>query len=892
MAGSFYGELIVRITSDTKGLSAGTAKAAAESKALGETVSASAKKAGVNWNRVGLGMQNVGRTMTQFFTIPVAAGFALATYSAVKYEQSLLKVKNLTGTSAEDTRKYGEEILKLAKSTGVGPQKLAEAFYFIASSGFKAAQAMNVLRISAQATMAGLGDTQITADVLTSAMNAYGHSNLTAARATDILMRTIEVGKAEPEALTTSLGRIMPIAAKLGVPLEQLGGMIAGLTLGGLSSAEAVTSLRGTLIALVAPAKMSMDELKKLDLTYKDITNSIRDKGLLATLEMLNQKTGGNMLQMRRIIPNVRALNGVMSLLGANYEKNVKVIAKVTDSQGALDRAVAYTAEQPLQKLKKAWADIQVTFIKVGQTILPTVASLAQKIGDLFAAFDRLPGSVKSTLLWGAAIAATFGPLLMIFGSVIRSLALMKTAFIGVKIAQTGAMGASAGAGAASWLVSAGPWVAAAAGVAALAYGLYRLDTAMHPPIATAKEMKAALDAITADTTGTIEAWSEKNLGGHYVVEKGELVWRPTFYVDIPNVEEMVGDRFRKAAEERRKAAEKALTDLENVTKTRAQEIKDALYELDNTSQAMLRPAPGQSWAAFDEGLKLQRSQLQDELDKILAVKESFFEKWNRLGKEAESDKVMAHIKDIKAAMSSTRAELARFPKTPTTVKMALAETSAKQRLADLRKLLRATVKEDYEIVITARLEKAKSKVSDLVSTLKDLKKGGVTRAELTIFDKTKTALANAKKKVDDLTKKKYVVNFEANTDPALTAAQTLHDQLKTMFQDPLTQVINILEQHRPPPKAYGGFFSRATNVIVGEAGPEVIIPLSKPARAQQLMEQAGLTSSGGTNQPAVSSRTINYVHNGDIIGLEGVADFVRGQFEEDERRAETMAPR
>ncbi len=52
-----------------------------------------------------------------------------------------------------------------------------------------------------------------------------------------------------------------------------------------------------------------------------------------------------------------------------------------------------------------------------------------------------------------------------------------------------------------------------------------------------------------------------------------------------------------------------------------------------------------------------------------------------------------------------------------------------------------------------------------------------------------------------------------------------------------------IIPPYVPPPnqpqEAYGDFFSRATNVIVGEAGPEVILPLSKPERASQLLSRA-----------------------------------------------------
>lgn len=447
MAASFYGELLIRISLDNKAMTAGLADSAAKTKAFGAEVAAAGKASGAQYQRIGLGMQNVGRMMTQFVTIPVVAGFALAAYSGIKFENTLLKIKNLTGTTAAATKEYGDKILALSKVVGVGPQALAEAFYFVASSGFKAEEAMTVLTAAAKASAAGLGDVQVTTDVITSAMNAYGHSNLSAARAVDILMKTIEVGKAEPEALAASLGRIMPIAAKLGVPLGQVGGMIAGLTLTGNSAAEAVTSLRGTMIALAAPAKMSIEQLKLMGLSYQDVTRSIKDKGLIATLQMLYEKTDGNMLQMRKLIPNVRALNGVMSLLGANYKRNVEITKEVIDSNGKLDKSFEFTQKQTIQKLKVAWASIQASFVEVGRVMLPELAKIATGIAKIANAFSRLPDSAKGFILWAALIVAAAGPVLMILGSLTRAYGILKVAQATSAIASSLSGGASMAGG-------------------------------------------------------------------------------------------------------------------------------------------------------------------------------------------------------------------------------------------------------------------------------------------------------------------------------------------------------------------------------------------------------------------------------------------------------------
>jgi hypothetical protein len=50
-------------------------------------------------------------------------------------------------------------------------------------------------------------------------------------------------------------------------------------------------------------------------------------------------------------------------------------------------------------------------------------------------------------------------------------------------------------------------------------------------------------------------------------------------------------------------------------------------------------------------------------------------------------------------------------------------------------------------------------------------------------------------------------------------------------------------------PFAEGGMVFGPTHALIGEAGPEVVIPLTKPRRAAQLVEQSGLMGLIGANR-------------------------------------------
>jgi hypothetical protein len=72
--------------------------------------------------------------------------------------------------------------------------------------------------------------------------------------------------------------------------------------------------------------------------------------------------------------------------------------------------------------------------------------------------------------------------------------------------------------------------------------------------------------------------------------------------------------------------------------------------------------------------------------------------------------------------------------------------------------------------------------------------------------------------------------------------------------------------------KANGGIVTKPEFTILGEAGPEAVIPLNRPARAAEVMRQAGLAGAGG--ESTVSTINVNVVLPGGTT-LIGAAEDV-----------------
>ena len=117
--------------------------------------------------------------------------------------------------------------------------------------------------------------------MLTSVLSAYGEENIDAAKATDVLIRTVKDGKAEASDLATSLGRVLPVASQLGIKFDEVAAAVSGLTLIGMEAPEAVTATRGVLMQMLHMTQQGKDALLEMGTSYDELYTTLKTKGFL-----------------------------------------------------------------------------------------------------------------------------------------------------------------------------------------------------------------------------------------------------------------------------------------------------------------------------------------------------------------------------------------------------------------------------------------------------------------------------------------------------------------------------------------------------------------------------------------------------------------------------------
>lgn len=386
---------------------------------------------------VGRNLSSMGRSLTTNVTLPIVAIGGAATKMAVDFETTMNQMVGLAGVSRESLEGIREEIAGISRETGKGPQELAEAFYFVASAGFEAGEAMDVLDMAARASASGMGNVQDIARVLGGVVNAYGKENLTAAEAADILTAAVAEGAAEASTFANVLPQVVPAAAQLGVGLDQVTGSIAAMTTAGTSAEMAAVGLNQIFTTLLKPTSQANETLKAFGLSAQGLRDQLESEGVISVLRTLETTFDDNEEAMTKVFGNVRAMRGAFTLLGLDAETLDGIMASTADSQGDLQEAFEATDDEG-RSLAKAWAELQLSAIELGRDVMPTVVDIFRQLSDAVRAgatwWKSLSDDTKGAIIQFALLAAVAGPVLSIAGKLVL---VLRGVVVGVRMLAT-----------------------------------------------------------------------------------------------------------------------------------------------------------------------------------------------------------------------------------------------------------------------------------------------------------------------------------------------------------------------------------------------------------------------------------------------------------------------
>lgn len=256
------------------------------------------------------------------------------------YETSLAKVGTIADLGKLSIQKLGSQITDMSNTMGIAATDVAEATYQAISAGQDTANAVEFAGQAAKLATAGFTSTTSAVDILTTALNAYGLSADQATHISDVLLTTQNLGKTSVDELSSSMGKVIPLAAAYNVSVENLSSGLAVMTANGIATAEATTYTKSMLNEL-GDTGSSVGKILQQQTGKSFAQLSADGKSLGDVLQVLYDSVGDDGTAFAGLWSSVEAGTGALSLVSGGADKFNGVLGQMVDSAGATETAYA-----------------------------------------------------------------------------------------------------------------------------------------------------------------------------------------------------------------------------------------------------------------------------------------------------------------------------------------------------------------------------------------------------------------------------------------------------------------------------------------------------------------------------------------------------------------------
>ncbi|HAH8558317.1 TPA: phage tail tape measure protein [Escherichia coli] len=360
---------------------------------------------------------------------------------AIGFGKEMSRVQALTriDKNSPQFKALREQALKLGSETQFTASDAASGQSFLAMAGFTPQAIQAALPGVLNMALAGGVELGETADIGSNILTQF---NLTADqmdRVGDTLTAAFTRTNTDLRALGETMKYTGPVAAKLGISLEEAAAMAGMLANNGLRGSDAGTAMRASLSRLASPPKAAADALKELGVSVADARGKMRPmEDVLLDLYKATQKYGQvDQVSFFKDIAGEEAFVGLQTLVAAAGSGELqKLTRELQGARGEADRVAKVMADNldgDLKNLDSAWEGLRIRISDLVDGPLRSVTQWLTRVLEKITSLAQAhPVLTRQLLIAGGALlamTATIGSLSLVIGVLYGKLATLRLGF-------------------------------------------------------------------------------------------------------------------------------------------------------------------------------------------------------------------------------------------------------------------------------------------------------------------------------------------------------------------------------------------------------------------------------------------------------------------------------
>ncbi|MDV4829877.1 phage tail tape measure protein [Enterococcus faecium] len=373
------------------------------------------------WSKVGAQMEQTGATMTKKVSLPIVAGFGLATKVGMEFEAQMSRVQAILGATPADMKKLNGQAKKLGADTAFSAKEAANGMEQLASAGFSTEEVMKAMPGLLDLAAVSGKDVGMASEYTASAIRQFGLEAGEAGHVADVFARAAADTNAEAKDMGYALKYAGTAAHSAGWSLEETAAAIGIMSNAGIKGEQAGTTLRGALTRLMKPTKAMRDSMDRLGISMYDSQGKMYP--LENILGQLKSSTKGLTDEQKNqelaTLFGTEALSGMLALVDAGPGQLNKLKKGLEESDGAAKEMAKTMMDNSKGSLEEMMGSLETLGIIVFENLKPVFDIITNVVKGFTNALLALPKPMQSFIVSALAIVAALGPVLWIGGKVI-----------------------------------------------------------------------------------------------------------------------------------------------------------------------------------------------------------------------------------------------------------------------------------------------------------------------------------------------------------------------------------------------------------------------------------------------------------------------------------------
>ncbi len=390
--------------------------------------------------------------------------FTLVVSQIAKFEQAMASLRAVTRATAREFDDLTAVTRRLGATTVFTASQAADAALFLGRAGFSSAEITQSLGNTLLLARAGGLELEQASDIAANTIRGFNLAATESGRVADVLATAASKANTTIQELGEGIKFVAPVAAALGVSLEETVAALGKISDAGLKGSIAGTGVRRILSNLASPNGANLKLLRQLNLDVRDL--DVRARGLAPVigslaaagvgaaegLQLFGLRGGPAFLILRSLVPELEKLNDELLLSAGRAQEMAYIMddtltASLKSFVSAVSEAVLGVGDGGLKGALRFLADEATSVLSVWNNMTVEFASArnlsiaaANEMQSFARAVEFVAGAIGGLAAGIAAILSAqgllgFGRYLLTLNPIVLALGAVTAAISGAFLA-------------------------------------------------------------------------------------------------------------------------------------------------------------------------------------------------------------------------------------------------------------------------------------------------------------------------------------------------------------------------------------------------------------------------------------------------------------------------